>query len=178
VVTVTVAVVCALCLVGAARAEVAALTPTTRPAMVTVGGDRPELELVSARSSLVGATAPSGGATITGGGGIDGRAGGGGSEYPATTGDGGGAAGTYGAGASPAGTGCAAVMLAVAVSTVEATDWAMFDCVTSPSSPGLAIRIVTAMLQSMQTDGSEGAPFHVQFQIQVCGSFPEVVFGV
>jgi len=54
----------------------------------------------------------------------------------------------------------------------------MFDCVTSPSSPGLAIRIVTAMLQSMQTDGSEGAPFHVQFQIQVCGSFPEVVFGV
>jgi hypothetical protein len=173
--------VCAPRLGGAARAEAAAPTPApkTRPAIVRVGGgERPELELASCRPSLVDATAPSGGASITGGGGIGGRAGGGGSAYPATTGDEAGVAGTYGAGASPTGAGCAPMMLVVAVFTVEATDRAMLDCVTSPSSPGLAIRIETAMLQSMQTEGSEGAPFHVQFQIQVCGPFPDDASGV
>jgi hypothetical protein len=134
---------------------------------IVSSGGAPGVEAARTRSPSDAATAPSGGASITGGDGIDGRAGDGGSGIPGIAG-GVGRAGTNGAGVSPAGTTCDAVIVVAALVAV-AIDWAMFDCVTSPSSPGLAIRIETAMLQLTQTDGIEGAAFHVQFQIQICG---------
>ncbi len=63
-----------------------------------------------------------------------------------------------------------AVLASVEAATVEST---RFDCVTSPLSPGLAIRMETATLHWTQTDetpaAGAGAPpghSHCQFQIQ------------
>jgi len=151
------------------RAWRSARTTVIGAAVSTAGGARPGAELVSSRIPA-GATAPSGDASIAGGDGINGMAGGGGRGIAGAAGIGGAAAGTKGAGASPTGNACCAAGRAVvALAAEEALDAATFVWVTSPSSPGLAIRIVTVMLQSMQIVGSEGAPFHVQFQSQVCG---------
>jgi hypothetical protein len=105
--------------------------------------------------------------STVGGGGIDGMV---------KTGNGGRTAGTDGGTGGGGSAGCARGCDAAAPEA-EALEAALiaarFDCVTSPSFPGLAIRIETAMLHCTQTEGTAaagaGAPAgqsHCQFQIQ------------
>ncbi len=111
--------------------------------------------------------------STVGGGGIDGIV---------KTGIGGRTAGTEGGTGGGGNAGCATGCDAAAALAAEALEAALeaalvaarFDWVTSPSFPGLAIRIETATLHWTQTDGTAaagaGAPegqSHCQFQIQI-----------
>jgi len=111
--------------------------------------------------------------STVGGGGIDGIV---------KTGSGGRTAGIEGGTGGGGNAGCATGCDAAAALAAEALEAALeaalvaarFDWVTSPSFPGLAIRIETATLHWTQTDGTAaagaGAPegqSHCQFQIQI-----------
>ena len=130
---------------------------------------------------VVGATPVRGGTTpassrctsTVGGGGIDGmvKTGNGGTTIGTD-------AGTGGGGSAGCATGCVAAATPEADALEAALEAALaaarFDWVTSPSFPGLAIRIETATLHWTQTDGTAaagaGAPAgqsHCQFQIQI-----------
>ena len=107
--------------------------------------------------------------STVGGGGIDGIV---------KTGNGGKTAGTEGGTGGGGRAGCATGCDVAAILEAEALEAALvaarFDWDTSPSFPGLAIRIETATLHWTQTDGTAaagaGAPAgqsHCQFQIQI-----------
>ncbi len=106
--------------------------------------------------------------STVGGGGIDGIV---------KTGNGGRTAGieggTGGGGSAGCATGCDVAAAPEAEALEAALAAARFDWVTSPSFPGLAIRIDTATLHCTQTEGTTagaGAPpgqSHCQFQIQI-----------
>jgi hypothetical protein len=107
--------------------------------------------------------------STVGGSGIDGieKTGGGGT----TTGT---DKGTGGGGSAGCATGCIVVAASEEDEVEAALAAARFDWVTSPSFPGLAIRIETATLHRTQTEGTAaagaGAPAgqsHCQFQIQI-----------
>ena len=125
---------------------------------------------VEGATPVSGTTPASSRCTSTvGGGGIDGIV---------KTGNGGTTAGTDGGTGGGGSAGCARGCSAPGALEAEALEDALvaarFDWVTSPSSPGLAIRIETATLHWTQTDGTAaagaGAPAgqsHCQFQIQI-----------
>jgi hypothetical protein len=115
-------------------------------------------------------TPASGGAVTAGGGGI----GGGASTSTGTKGT----AGTGGwgtAGARPAADPDTVCTMSARLDA-KALELSTFDCVTSPSSPGLPTRTETLMLHMTQLVGTAGAGLgasehaHCQFQIQTLDS--------